>query len=533
MGKNKRILTVIFIVLLQSLVNVGLAKPNIQVLNPTGYSIEVYYDNAPFYVGNGMVYALPKGLNVSLLGLSGFYQVYCQLPDGSRGYMQELFFEGNTMTLPGRLYHDDKSISVREGDYDIVSLGNWKYENKVGYYTFVSDLWRLKNQATGQAISIPAGATGVKVNRADYLYRGQLPEESLNFDVIVLVKNPDDLKNLIGLSMEEVENYLGRSKAFVGDALTDVGYAYSFYRNVAYTVGEERKYGLNVYYDKNSVCVAAQWDTYASGKYKRPEEYSVELPKKSSGAVAADIGSKAVKAIPRYDSSIVPVSYEHKAGLSLKSLSFRRLARDIIAGENVLSTLLSIFLFYGLFLLAYTFFLKHTSVGSNGFHIGVIVLVGVAFYAVGFYGLLKFRVIDILWGIPALTFIVWKLIIGRWNSISSNRCKYCHYYYGDTMNSIRKGGYDTQRRSAHAIRKEYTEIGELEKLNDEQVRRWETVYKHEVTTSQYGKYEDHIVCPRCIASWIVKHDVLENSYTDTVGYSKHVREEIWKLRRAD
>ena len=526
MGQNKKAIAIIFIALLQSLMTSVTAKPNIQVLNPTGYSVEVFYDDTPFYLDNGVTYALPKGLNVKLLGLSGFYKVYCELPDGSRGYMLEMFFGGNTVTLSKQIKR-----KAKEGDYDIVSLGSWKYDRKLKRYAFVSDEWQLRSIESGEFVSVKSDASGVKVNRPYAIYRGQLPEETLNFDTIVLVENPDDLGNLVGLSMEEVENYLGRAKVFVGDALTDVGYAYSFYRNVAFAVGEERSYGLNVYYDKNSVCVAAQWATIGTGKLTKPQEYPVKLPSSATGAVAVEILNPSSKDVPRYDTSVVPTVYEHKDGFSLKGMSLRRFARDVVAGENVLSTLLSIFIFYGLFLLLYKFFLKHTTIGSNDLHSWITILVGLFFYGVGVYGLWKFRFIDILWGLPVLTFIVWKLMNGRCTDISRYRCKYCHYYYGETQNMVRKGGYETKRENAHVVRRKYSEIGELEKLNDEQIRRWETIYKHELHTSQYGKYEEHIICPRCIAQWIAKYETCENEIHDLLGYTKHVREEIWGLRK--
>lgn len=95
----------------------------------------------------------------------------------------------------------------------------------------------------------------------------------------------------------------------------------------------------------------------------------------------------------------------------------------------------------------------------------------------------------------------------------------------------RTGGYERQTRSVRSIRDKYSEIGELKDLSDEQVRRWETVYRHELETTQYGKYEDQIICPHCIAQWIYKYELCENEFTDVEGYSTHVREEIWKLRK--
>ena len=526
MGKNRKTLTLIVILLLQSLTNFVTAKPNIQVLKPTGYSVDLVYDDTPFYLDNGVMYALPKGLNVKLVGLSGFYLVYCELPDGSRGYMQELYFGGSTVTLSKKINN-----KAKPGEYDIVSIGSWKYNREMQRCVFESDKWELKNVETGALVTIQSDASGVKLNRPSAIYRGQLPEETISFDTIVIVENPDDLGNLVGLSMEEVENYLGRSKAFVGDALTDVGYAYSFYRNVAYIDGENRFYGLNVYYDKNSVCVAAKWDSYRKGKLKKPEEYPVKLPTKGSGVEPVEIVHANPKNVSRYNTSIVPTNYGHRDGFALKGLTFRRFSRDIIAGENVLSTLLTIFLLYGLILLIYKFFLKHTTIGSNGFHISVTVILGLFFYVVGICGLSKFRVIDMIWGIPALTFIVWTLVASRCANITSSRCPYCYYYYGNTQNLVRQGGYEKSVQSSRVIRSRYSEIGELKKLNDEQIRRFETIYKHELHTSQYGKYKEYITCPRCIAQWIYKYEACENEVYDTLGYTEHVREEIWRLRK--
>ena len=526
MGKNRKALTLIVILLLQSLTNFVTAKPNIQVLKPTGYSVDMVYDDTPFYLDNGVMYALPKGLNVKLVGLSGFYLVYCELPDGSRGYMQELFFGGSKVTLSKKINN-----KAKPGEYDIVSIGSWKYNREMKRCVFESDQWQLKNVETGAVVTIRSDASGVKLNRPSAIYRGQLPEETISFDTIVIVENPDDLGNLVGLSMEEVENYLGCSKAFVGDALTDVGYAYSFYRNVAYIDGEDRFYGLNVYYDTNSVCVAAKWDTYRKGKLNKPEEYPVRLPYEGTGVEPVEIVHANPKNVSRYNTSVLPTNYEHHDGFALKGMSFRRFSRDIIAGENVLSTLLTIFLLYGFILLMYKFFLKHTTIGSNRFHMVVTVLLGLTFYVIGVYGLCKFRFIDKLWGIPALTFIVWTMIASRCANIKSSRCPYCYYYYGNSQNLVRQGGYEKSVNSSRAISRKYTEIGELNKMTDEQIRRWETIYKHELHTSQYGKYKEYIICPRCIAQWVYKYETCENEIHDLLGYTKHVREEIWGFRK--
>lgn len=528
MGKNKKALALIVILLLQSLTSFVTAKPNIQVLKPTGYSVDLVYDDTPFYLDNGVMYALPKGLNVKLVGLSGLYLVYCELPDGSRGYMQELYFGGSTVTLSKKINN-----KAKPGEYEIVSIGSWKYNREMKRCTFTADQWQLKNVESGAVVTIRSDASGVKLNRPSAIYRGQLPEETISFDTIVIVENPDDLGNLVGLSMAEVENYLGSSKAFVGDALTDVGYAYAFYRNVAYIDGEDRFYGLNVYYDKNSVCVAAKWDSYRKGKLNKPEEYPVKLPAEGTGVEPVEIVHATPKNVSRYDCSIVPTQYRHHDGFALKGMTFRRFSRDIIAGENVPSTLLTIFLLYGLFLLIYKFFLKHTTIGSNGFHIGVTVLIGLLFLVIGVYGLSKFRFVDKLWGIPALIFMVCLMIRSRCSDISSHRCPYCYYYYGKVQNIVRQGGYEKNVKSSRVINRKYSEIGELKSLSDEQIRRWETVFKHELHTSQYGKYKEYIICPRCIAQWVCKYETCENEVYDSLGYTKHVREEIWKLRKKE
>ena len=85
MEKNKRNYFVIAVFCVCSFFNLAYAKPNVHKLNPTGYTLEVYHDNARFLVHGDVEYALPKGLKVNLLG-TNIGSLYCQLPDGSRGF---------------------------------------------------------------------------------------------------------------------------------------------------------------------------------------------------------------------------------------------------------------------------------------------------------------------------------------------------------------------------------------------------------------------------------------------------------------
>ena len=529
----KKTAFVILLALLHPLVHPLDAKPNIQSLNPTGYSLEVAYDNAPFFSGDGMIYALPKGMSVKILAMSGITSVYCQLPDGSRGHLPDRYFGGNTMQLSAHLYHDDKSIRVQEGLYDIISMGSWKYDNTAGRYVFENDVYKLKHQQTGKIVSVPAGATGIKLNAPRYAYQGMVPEESIRRDVIILVENHEDIGNLIGRTMSDVESYIGNSKSFVGDALTEIGYACSYYRNVAYADGEDRKYGLAVYYDRNSVCVDAVWKTYGTGKLEKPQEYPTKIPTKAvKGAERVDciaLENRPSKKIPVYDTSVEPVIYGHDASFSLKNLSYRCFARDILVGENLLSALFSIFVFFGLFVFLYQFFLKHTAIGSNGLHITIIYIVGLFYIVSGIYGMWKFNIIEFIIGSLGALVIVYKLIDFIESRIIKCRCPHCHYYYGKVVNRIRKNGFQTFSRRTHKNSEVYSEIGELERLNDEQLKRWETIYRYELTTSDYGKYEGHVICPRCVAKWVYTYDVLEDQHTEVTGYSKRIREELWKM----
>ena len=114
MEKNTRNYIVIAAFYICSLFNLAYAKPNVDKLNPTGYSLEVYHDNAPFRVYSDIEYALPKGLKVDLLG-STIGSLYCQLPDGSRGFIPEYFFEGYTVEISDKLTHNNNYTHLRNG----------------------------------------------------------------------------------------------------------------------------------------------------------------------------------------------------------------------------------------------------------------------------------------------------------------------------------------------------------------------------------------------------------------------------------
>lgn len=435
-------------------------------------------------------------------------------------------------------YGDGQSMTVPAGGYDILSIGSWR-RNAQGRYAFAFDYYRLRHQQSKRTVTVPIGARGAQLIAPTYAYQGQVPEESIRRDVIVVVKNPAAIGNLIGRTMADVEGYLGQSKAFVGDALTPIGYAYSFYRNVAYDKQGERVYGLAVYYDKNAVCVDAEWmpfDASAMLGNFEPDEFKVKLPTKAvAGTVHIDCTAKMqqpMAKLPRYDLAVTPTRYEHEQRLTLKNLSFARVA-DALAGENLLSTLFTIFFFYGLFVVIYLMVLKHTAVGSNTLHTTILFVVGLACYATGVYGMWKFPLLELLLGAFLLFLVVGSLY--RWISgrIGGQRCPYCYYFYGKMVHSRRTGGYERTYRDTHTIRKDYQEIGELERLNDEQIRRWEWLYRHELRTEQYGKYEGQVVCPKCLAKWFVEFDMFENEVRDITGYSRRMREEVWKMRQKD
>ena len=528
MEKNKRNYFVIAVFCVCSFFNLAYAKPNVHKLNSTGYTLEVYHDNARFLVHGDVEYALPKGLKVDLLG-TNIGNLYCQLPDGSRGFIPEYFFEGYTVKISDKLTHNNKPVSAESGIYDVLSWGTWKFDNELGRYKFEYEDLRLKSQLDGKVISVPFYSKGKELVRPVYLHEGKLPELEHDDDVYVLIENPDDLPNLVGKSISEITGLLGHSLVFVGDALTDAGYAYAYYFNVAYAQGKGRKYGLNVYFDKNSKCVAAVWENGWSSKKKKQNEIEVKIPSDPSGAQPVEIRHSAVKGVPRYDVNVVPVMHHLQAYSARQTFSFSRFAKVFIAGNNVLSALLTILILYGFFLLIYLFLLKHTQLGSNNLHIAIAYSVGVFLLVAGVYGMMKFRVIDMIWGIPLLLFEVSLLVKSFENNIITKRCPRCHYFYANTERTVRMGGYEKRSRSSYAIRERYTEIGELNKLTDEQIRRWETIYEHIVVTSQYGQYKNYVVCPHCLAEWIYEHDMCENEITDIEGYSKRVREELWGL----
>lgn len=524
-----RIIVITIIVAFQSIFSIGHARENIKWLNPTGYSLEVAYDDAPFFVYNGTWYALPKGLKVQILADKPS-SLFCQLPDGSRGYISDYFFGGYTMELSDDMHNYGKPVKAPAGVYDVLSWGTWTFNKDTQEYDFFYDNCRLRNQENGDVVSIPYSTTGKTILRPYFLHYNQVPEQNTKADVYLLIKNADQVDNLVGQSLQEIEGLIGRPRTFAGDALTDAGYAFSFYDNVAYADGKARVYGLAVYFDKNSECVAAVWEKCATSKKNKDTETSITIPLNPSKKTPVEIVRTNGK-LPRYNLSIMPVVYDHNPGKSTGKLTFDRFMRIFIAGENVPSTLISIIGLYGLFLLFYIFFLKHVAVGSNNLHITIAVLVGLLFFGLGIYALLKYRVIEMVWSMPllmiSLIFIGYKFQI----KIIEQRCPYCYYFYGKVVSSTREGGYDRQSRNAKTIRNKYSEIGELKELSDEQVRRWETVYKYELKTIQYGEYTDQIICPHCIAQWIFKYDLCENEITDVEGYSTHVREEIWRLRK--
>lgn len=527
METNKRTCIVAVIFLICSLY--CHARPNVQRLNPTGYSLEVISDDAPFDVTNGVTYALPKGMKVKLLGENS-YALYCQLPDGSRGYMSDKHFGGYTMRLSDKVTHDGKQIKAKPGVYDVLSWGSWKLNKDGTAYEYEYDNCRLKSLDDGKIISVPYYAKGRSFEPPFFAHYDRLPKETNKHNVYLIVKNPEDVGNLVGMTMHEIESILGHSKFFVGDALTDVGYAYSYYNNVAFIEESVRYMGMTVYYDRNSVCVAASMDKVIAGNTPFKLEHFIKLPGNKSEVKPADVNRSISKGIPRYKTSVSPVIYEHTYGLTIKSMSVKRFGRVFLAGTNVLSALLTILILYGFFLLAYIFFLKHVEVLPNEVHIVIAWLVGFFYMYAGVYGVWHFGLIKNILSAIAVIAEVILLVDAFQRKLENERCRFCYYFHSTESYTRRVGEYETQDRSVNAIRRYYSEIGTLDRLGDEQVRRWETVYRHELKTSQYGKYETDQICPRCLARWILKNDICENEITDIEGYSKRVREEIWRVR---
>lgn len=529
METNRRACITALLFLICSLSYYCQARPNVQRLNPTGYSLEVVTDDAPFSVNNGMTYALPKGMKVKLLG-EGSYGLYCQLPDGSRGYMWDRHFGGFTMRLSDKVMHKDKQIKVKPGVYDVLSWGSWKLNKKGTAYEFEYDECRLKSLENGKIVSVPYYAKGKSWEPPYFAHYDKLPKETDKHDVHLIIKNPENVGNLVGMTMHEIESILGHSKFFVGDALTDVGYAYSYYNNVALIEDSVRHYGMTVYYDRNSVCVAASMDRYMTNKTAYRIEHFVKLPAKESKVKPVAINRSLSNGIPRYNMKVSPVKYEHTYGLTMKSMSLKRFGRVFLAGNNVLSALLSILLLLGFFLFAYIFFLKHVEVLPNEFHIVIAWLVGFVFIYAGVYGVWHYGIIKNVLSAFCVISEVYFLVYAFQNKLINERCCNCYYFHSLESSVKRVGGFETQHRTTNAIRRTYSEIGVLERLGDEQVRRWETVYQHELKTSQYGKYEIEQICPRCLALWILKNDRCENEITDIEGYSKRIRTEIWGMR---
>ena len=534
MGTYRKVVItiVLFVLLFRVSVETVNAKPNTQCLYPTGYALTVVCDRVPFHLGNGKVYALPEKIDIDILAQAG-ENVYCQLPDGSRGFVPTMCLEGSTADLSQCPFNKLQGKSRNE-KFNIVAIGTLQ-KGKDGYYRYVEDNYKFKHPKVKQILSVPANYVGVKFVTPMYAYLGEVPHESIKNDVIVVVRNPNGITNFVGRDITEVESYLGRAKAFVGDALTDIGYAYSFYRNVAYEKDDELEYGLCVCYDKNSVCVDVIWtpiDMSELLRHSRPSKQKLTIPKKPIDGArrvnCAALMAKPVRKMPLYDKGVAAVSYEHNGSVTWKNFTYGRFA-DIIAGENILSSIFIIVLFYGLFIVAYYFMLKQTSFGSNIVHKLIILAVGVILYATSVYGMLKFSWMSIGFGGFFGVVIIGSLYSWLQTKIDTNRCPHCLCFYAVESNFKRVDSRTEQKKCVRSksdstvVEDDFEKVGDGSYVHKKKTLKEDT-YTSVLKTSVYGKYEFTSLCPKCATQWQNEMEVLEHHKEETVGKEKVVTE---------
>ena len=252
-------------------------------------------------------YALPKNLPVKILSKSytgGKSSYFVQLPDGSLGYIP-----GYAIDVTRIRYSNDWVGTVE-------SLNGWKKNDKaVGKETYKKYEWIAPEITVKTDKGIKKADLNHVLVSSQTVKSYEAEEDKLISKHVIIIKDPENIKNLVGYDKTYVERKFGKAKSFAGDALSEVGYAYSYYPNIAIASNPDKYklYGMAVYYNTDMQVVDAAFLTSLDGKYRKETVRKLKMPKKQgtlcNHANAASGHQKAAN-IPAYNIKKKHQSYE-------------------------------------------------------------------------------------------------------------------------------------------------------------------------------------------------------------------------------
>lgn len=396
------------------------------------------------------VYSLPKNLPVTVLaryyeGGDRFY--YIMLPDGSLGYVPSYALDEVEISYSNKW----KGTSVH---YDGWVKGNKKVGNKIyAKYGWQSPEVTVKTDKGNR--KIPLNHTLVRTNDTKW-YKVEMDKHVS--ELILFVGNPKDIENLVGHDKKFVENRFGKAKTFVGDALTDVGYAYSYYQNIAIKSFPERYklYGLAVYYNKDMNVVDAAFMTGLDGKFKDESISDARMPDAPGqlcGRVDVSSGHMKLRGIQSYNPNKQYQLYDAHD----KSLIYTALINPAKVWHLALALLcLSLLVF-----VPQTIVITCTKIGSNTAH---EVFSGFVTCLLWFYSIYVFWAEGPVWAILYSFFILFAIglptVLVGFLTHEGTRCPYCNKF-------------KTVKVLEYKILRRYKEVGR----QDEYIRSgYDTVY---------------------------------------------------------
>lgn len=252
-------------------------------------------------------YALPKDLPVRILSKSyanGKSYYYIQLPDGSLGY------------VPGYALEETRVRYSNEWEGTAEHFNGWaRSEKRVGGETYRKYVWTHPEVT----VKTDKGTKKTALNHVQVTTKTvksiETEEDRHISKHIIIIKNPEDIKNLAGYDKKYVERRFGKAKNFAGDALTEVGYAYSYYQNIAIESHPDKYkiYGMAVYYNKDMQVVDAAFITSVDGNFRKETVRRLKLPAKA-GSLCRQIdvasGHQKASGIPTYNVRQKYKSYE-------------------------------------------------------------------------------------------------------------------------------------------------------------------------------------------------------------------------------
>ena len=252
-------------------------------------------------------YALPKNLPVKIISKSytgGESSYFVQLPDGSLGYIP-----GYAIDVTRIRYSNDWVGTVE-------SLNGWKKNDKaVGKETYKKYEWIAPEITVKTDKGIKKADLNHVLVSSQTVKSYEAEEDKLISKHVIIIKDPENIKNLVGYDKTYVERMFGKAKSFVGDAVSEVGYAYSYYPNIAIASNPDKYklYGMAVYYNTDMQVVDAAFLTSLDGKYRKETVRKLKMPNEP-GTLCSHVrvasSHKKVAKLPTYDVTKKHQSYE-------------------------------------------------------------------------------------------------------------------------------------------------------------------------------------------------------------------------------